>query len=297
MKLTKHWPFQAFYWDYVCGILVASVGWGVIFGGQDLFARLLHSDAASILFALAGGAVFNIANILLVAAIAISGMAVAFPVGIGLALVVGASLNYLLAPAANPILLSIGILLVLIGIVLDAMAYKQREQTISQDSARGITLSIAAGVLMGLFYPLVTRAFAGHRPLDSYTVSVCFAVGVALCSIPTNWFMMLRPLDKSPLVRWASYTQAPWKWHAAALLGGVIWETGAASNFIASRAKLVGPATSYSLGQGATLVSALWGIFVWKEFAGAPASSRRLLIFMFLFLIVGLTVVGCAPLF
>src|SRR5690242_496775 len=110
MKLTPGWPFQLFYWDYVVGILVATFLWGITLGsagssGLKFFADLAHTDRLHLLYALSGGAVFNVANLLLVAAIEIAGLAVAFPVGIGLALVVGVVLNYVLEPRGNVVLL------------------------------------------------------------------------------------------------------------------------------------------------------------------------------------------------
>jgi hypothetical protein len=168
MKLTPGWPFQLFYWDYVIGIVVASLLWGMTLGsaggGALSFRNNIHAaDGQHIIYALLGGAVFNIANLLLVAAIDIAGLAVAFPVGIGLALVVGVLLNYIISPQGSPWLLFGGVALVVVAIVLDAKAYRRRETTQKALSARGIQLSLACGVLMGVFYPLVARATRGER--------------------------------------------------------------------------------------------------------------------------------------
>src|SRR5580704_1609810 len=166
MKLTAGYAFQLFYWDYVIGIVVASLGWGLTlgnWGGGDLsfLSNISLADSRHILFAIAGGVVFNVANLLLVAAIDIAGLAVAFPVGIGLALVVGVLLNYAIAPAGNPLLLFGGMLLVVLAIILDALAYRRRESERRSISVRGIWISIACGILMGIFYPLVTKAVSG----------------------------------------------------------------------------------------------------------------------------------------
>ena len=93
------------------------------------------------------------------------------------------------------------------------------------------------------------------------------------------------------------YWRARLGWHVAGVLGGAIWCTGAVANFVASEAHLVGPAVSYSIGQGATMVSALWGVFVWREFAGAPRQARLLLVMMFIFFALGLGAVALAPLY
>jgi glucose uptake protein len=302
MKLTAGYTFQLFYWDYVVGILLGALLWGFTLGsnggtGPAFLADIHQADQTHIVYALAGGAVFNIANLLLVAAIEVAGLAVAFPVGIGLALVVGVLLNYLLSPRGNPLLLFGGVILVTLAIVFDAVAYRRRESERKKISTLGIQLSLACGVLMGIFYPLVAKAISGSRSLGPYAVALFFAMGTALCAIPVNYFLMRRPLTGAPPVGMHSYFSAKASWHFWGMLGGMIWCTGAVSNFVASHAQIVGPAISYAIGQGATMVSAVWGVFVWREFAGAPAASRKLIPLVFVLFIAGLTSVAVAPLF
>ena len=302
VKLTPGWPFQLFYWDYVIGIIVGSVVWGLtlgsVGGGPLSFIQNLGSaDGGHIIFALLGGVVFNIANLLLVAAIEIAGLAVAFPVGIGLALVVGVILNYFIAPQGSPALLFGGVLLVVVAIVVDAMAYRRREATRKALSARGIQLSIACGILMGVFYPLVAKAITGEHSLGPYSVAFFFSIGTAICAIPVNYFLMRKPLAGGVPVTMRDYARGRASWHVWGIVGGVIWCTGAVFNFVASNAHIVGPAISYAIGQGATMVSALWGVFIWKEFATAPTSARRLVPLMFIFFLVGLAAVAIAPVF
>src|SRR3954468_20329062 len=199
MKLTAGYAFQLFYWDYVIGILLGSVLWGFTLGsaggGSLAFVNnLQQADASHIEYAIAGGAVFNVANLLLVAAIDIAGLAVAFPVGIGLALVVGVLLNYALAPKGNVLLLFGGVALVLLAIITDAVAYRRRGDKAQTVSARGIQISIACGILMGLFYPLVTKATSGPASLGPYAVAFFFAIGILICAVPVNYLFMRRPL-------------------------------------------------------------------------------------------------------
>jgi glucose uptake protein len=302
MKLTPGYPFQLFYWDYIIGIIVASLFWGHTLGsmngGPSSFMNNIHSaDTRHVLFAIAGGAVFNVANLLLVAAIEIAGLAVAFPIGIGLALVVGAMLNYAISPQGNPLLLFGGVLLVVLAIIVDAMAYRRRETTQQKLSARGIQISLACGVLMGVFYPLVAKAISGENALGPYSVALFFALGTALCAIPVNYFLMRHPLTGTAPVSMSGYGQARPSFHVWGIFGGFIWCTGAVLNFVASHAAIIGPAISYSIGQGATMVSAVWGVFVWREFASAPAAARRLIPLMFAFFIAGLVAVALAPVF
>lgn len=302
VKLCPGYRFQLFYWDYVVGVLFGSVFWGLTLGtlghgGIAFPAAVAHADAGDILLAIAGGAVFNVANLLLVAAIDIAGLAVAFPVGIGLALVVGAASSYVVTPTGNPWLLFGGIALVLAAIAADAMAYRLREREASATSRRGVVICIISGLLMGTFYPLVADAMRGSSSPGPYAVGFFFAVGVVLCAVPVNWLFMRRPLDGRKPVAMAGYASAPAGWHFWGVLGGAVWCTGAIMNFVASQAHLVGPAVSYSIGQGATMVSAAWGVFVWKEFGGAPRAARQLLVWMFLLFVAGLTAVALAPIF
>ncbi len=301
VKACPGYRFQLFYWDYVIGLFLAALVWGLTLGsfgsdGSPMFRDLHQADTSHLVYALLGGAIFNVANLLLVAAIDIAGLAVAFPVGIGLALVVGAISSYLFSPSGNPLLLFGGILLVAIAIVLDALAYRLREVQHKSLSARGVVISLIAGLLMGSFYPFVSRSMTGQHALGAYAITLVFALGVALCALPVNYLLMRRPLVGAA-VSMNGYWTARTSWHGWGIVGGGIWCTGAVFNFVASRAHIVGPAVSYSIGQGATMISAAWGVFVWKEFAGAPRRSQTLLVWMFVFFLCGLTAIALAPLF
>jgi glucose uptake protein len=300
VKFAPGYRFQLFYWDYVIGLVVGVFAWGVSLGslgaiGRPLTADLLHADAIHICWAVIGGIIFNVANLLLVAAIEIAGLAVAFPVGIGIALVVGAISSYLISPKGNAFLLFGGIALVLAAIVCDAIAYREREREKAAMSRRGVIISVISGLLMGSFYPFVAKAMSGNDAPGPYAVAVFFVLGVAACSLPVNFLLMRRPLDDKEAVAMRGYTDAPWRWHAWGVVGGVIWCTGAVLNFVASQAHLVGPAVSYSIGQGATMISAAWGVFVWREFSSAPRRSKNFLFWMFGLFLLGLVAVALAP--
>lgn len=305
MKLCPRFRFQLYYWDYVIGLGLCTLLLGFTAGslghdGPQFVADLARTPAACIAWAFVGGVIFNVANLLLVAAIEIAGLAVAFPIGIGLALVIGAILNYVIRPEANPLLLFGGVALVALAIGLDAAAYRKREPVARATTTRGIVISLACGVLMGCFYPFVARALNGvpGRPAPGpYAVSLYFYLGLLLSTFPANIFLMKKPLDGKPPVDGAEYGRAPMSWHLAGVLGGAIWCIGGTVNFVASGAHLVGPAVSYSIGQGATMVSAAWGVFVWHEFAGAPRAAKLLLVFMFIFFLLGLGSVALAPIF
>lgn len=301
LKLAPKWPFQLFYWDYVLGVVLITLVAGVTFGSTDQSANSFWRNIGSaggdkIAYALAAGAVFNIANLLLVAAISIAGLAVAFPIGIGLALVVGVILNYALSPAGNPLLLFGGVALVMGAIVVDAMAFRARDSEHGRKT-RGIGLSVLCGLLMGSFFPLVTHASSGAMALGPYAVAFIFALGVAACSIPANFYLMRRPITADAPTSMRQYFAGGAREHLSGVAGGAIWGLGAICSFVAAHAAIVGPAASYAMGQGATMISAAWGVFVWREFAHAPPKAKRLLAPMFILFILGLTAVAVAPLF
>ena len=301
LKFCPGYRFQLFYWDYVIGLFVGVLAWGFTLGslgshGLPFVSDILHTDTRHILLALAGGVIFNIANLLLVAAIDIAGLAVAFPVGIGLALVIGAVGNYIIAPAGNPILLFGGVAIVIVAIVFDAAAYRAREKQRGV-TTRGVLLSLISGVLMGSFYPFVARAMIGHRAAGPYAVSFYFVIGVILCALVANTIFMRRPIDGGKPVSFRGYLQADHMWHLWGVIGGAVWATGAILNFVASRTVIVGPAVSYSIGQGATMISACWGVFIWHEFSSASRKSKVYLACMFVFFLCGLTAIAVAPVF
>ena len=299
LKLCKGWRFELLYWDYVWGILLMTLILGFTLGrtapaSLDSFIQNLRAaDGHHLLLAFLGGIVFNIANILVVAAIAIAGMAVAFPIGIGLALVIGSVLNYIITPKGNPLMLFGGIALVCLAILLDALAYRRqaKDQTVS---IKGIAISVLGGVMMGLFYPFIAKAIKGENHLGPYTVAFVFTIGILLSTFPVNYVLMRRPVSGPP-VSVGDYFRGTRAWHFWGIFGGMFWMTGTIFNFVGSYAQMVGPAASYALGQGSTLVGTIWGVFVWKEFKGADAATKRLLALMFALFIIGLVCVALAP--
>ena len=294
---SKTWRFELFYWDYVIGILLFSILCAFTLGsvgkeGRSFLADLRQADVSAIGSALIGGVIFNAANILLSAAIAIAGMAVAFPVGIGIALVLGVLVNYAAAQKGNPVLLFSGVALVMVAILLNAAAYRKKNAGNQQVSAKGIILSLVAGILMSFFY----RFIAASMDLDNfvtpatgkmtpYTAVFIFSVGIFLSNFVFNSILISKPFVGAP-TSYAEYFRGNFRTHLTGVLGGLIWGLGNSFNLIA--AGKAGPAISYGLGQGATLIAALWGVFVWKEFQNAPKGTGSLVTAMFFFFIAGL---------
>ncbi len=296
---AKNWRFELFYWDYVIGILVLTLIFAFTLGshgtaGRSFMADVSQAGTDNIGSALLGGAIFNAANILLVAAIAIAGMSVAFPVGIGIALVLGVLVNYMDAPQGNAALLFAGVALIAIAIVLNARAYKKMSSGNASPSTKGLSLSIAAGLLMGFFYRFVAKAmfanFTVPEPgkLSPYTAMVFFAIGILLSNIIFNTYIMKKPFVGEP-VGFGQYFKGGFRNHLTGILGGIIWCVGMSFSIIASGK--AGAAISYGLGQGATVVAAIWGIFIWKEFKNAPTGTSALLNIMLLLYVAGIALI------
>lgn len=294
---TKTWRFELFYWDYGFGILLTTLLLAFTLGsdgseGRSFIEDFRQADISNLLSSFAGGVIFNLANILLVAAIAIAGMSVAFPVGIGIALVLGVIVNYISNPQGNPLLIFGGVALIALAIILNARAYQKLQSSgAGRVSKKGLILSLVSGCLMGLFYKYVAGSMVSNfdipeaGKLTPYTALVVFAVGIVISSFLFNPIQMKRPFIGVP-VSLSAYFKGKTRDHIIGIFGGAIWSVGMSLSIIASGK--AGPAISYGLGQGATVVAALWGIYVWKEFDKAPKGTKPLLNIMLLLYIAGL---------
>jgi len=298
-KIDTAWRFELFYWDYMWGVLACALLFGLTMGRTNsaapvsFFHNLASAGARSWIEAFIGGIVFNLGNLLLVAAISTAGMAVAFPVGAGVALVIGAILNYVIAPTGNVMFLFGGVLLICAAIAANALAYRGLSKG-TQASTKGIVLSLLCGVVIGLFYPFVAKALTGDGHLGPYTVYFVFALGALASNFPLNYAFMRHPVN-GPKLSISDYFRGRSRAHAWGILGGLIWGVGTICSFVAAYTPMVGPATSFSLGEGNTMISAAWGVFVWKEFHGASRTVTQLLALMFALFVLGLVSISLAP--
>jgi glucose uptake protein len=292
----KSWRFELFYWDYVIGILLFSLFLGFTLGsfgegGRSFAEDIGQAETENIFKAMLGGVIFNASNILLVAAMSIAGMAVAFPVGVGIALALGVIINYLFTPKGDPVILFLGVAFIVTAIIIDAIAYKKHSTSLKKVSGKGIILSVSAGVLMALFYRFVASSmasdFVSPEPgrLTPYSALFFFAAGVIISNLLFNYIIMKRPFEGNPL-SFKDYMAGSMRVHLTGILGGIIWNIGMSLSIIASGK--AGYAISYGLGQGATLIAALWGVFIWKEFKGASKNVNTLILFMFIAYLAGL---------
>ena len=302
---TKEWRFELFYWDYAIGVLLFSLALAFTLGstgtaGRSFLDDLAQAERGALLSAFIGGVIFNLSNILLVAAIDIAGMAVAFPVGVGLALVLGVVTNYMASPVGNPLLLFTGVACVVLAIVLSAVAYSRLPSQGQRTMGKGLILSVVAGLLMGFFYRFVAASMSTDfinleaGKLSPYTAIVMFSFGLFVSNFLWNTIVMMRPFVGPPVTFGDYFSKGTPRLHMIGVLGGIIWNLGMSLSIIAAGA--AGFAISYGLGQGATLVAALWGVFIWKEFRAAPPGTSTLLAIMFAAFVTGLTLIVVARL-
>jgi len=301
---SKDWKFQLFYWDYTIGVLILSLILAFTMGstgtkGANFLSNVLQAAPKTIMLALLGGIIFNLSNILLVAAIDIAGLAVAFPIGVGLALVIGVVQNYIASPVGNAAVLFTGVAGVAVAIIVDGLAYKKLSGAGQKTAVKGIVISVLAGALMGVFYRFVAASMSTDfvnieaGKFTPYSAVVIFSIGVLLSNFLWNSIVMAKPFTGSP-VKYSDYFKGSFKLHLIGILGGIIWNIGMSFSIIASGQ--AGFAISYGLGQGATMVAAFWGVFIWKEFKNAPKGVNPMLALMFLLYIIGLVLIIVARL-
>lgn len=293
----KNWRFELFYWDYVIGVVLFSLFSALTLGsfgheGRGFMADLKQADSDNILKAIIGGIIFNAANILLSAAIAIAGMSVAFPVGIGIALILGVIVNYINAPQGNPVYIIIGVVFIMAAIITNAIAYRKTNRNEKVVSVKGLVISLFAGLLMSLFYRFIASSMdlsnfenPAAGKMTPYTAVFIFSLGILLSNFIFNTILIYKPFQGEP-TNYSSYFKGRSGTHLTGVLGGIIWGVGNSFNLIA--AGKAGAAISYGLGQGATMIAAFWGVFIWKEFKQKGANVNGLIMAMFVLFAAGL---------
>lgn len=300
---SKTWRQELYYWDYVIGVLTLSIIMAFTLGsigdqGRNFVDDIQQASLNNLLSAFAGGVIFNASNILLTASISMIGMSVAFPLGVGIGLVSGVIINYISQPKGDPNMLFFGVALVVVAIILNSLAANKMSAKKEEMNKKGILLAICAGALISCFYRFVAASmdldnFANPEPLKltPYTAFFVFAIGMFISNMLFNTLIMKRPFVGKP-VSYKDYFKGGINTHIVGVLGGAIWGLGTVMSYIA--AGKAGAAVSYALGQGATMVAALWGLLVWKEFKGASKSINVMLVLMVLLFVIGLGLITFA---
>lgn len=297
--IGKTWRFEHYYWDFSAGILLFSLLMAFTFGsigneGRSFIPDLQQADPKNLVSAAIGGVIWNIGTLLLVAAISIAGMSVAFPIGGGIGWTLGILINYTGKPEGNPIFLFSGTAFIILAILVSMQSYKKLASHQKKPTMKGILLSLAAGLCIAFFYRFVASSLAtDFSPADtgkisSYTAVVFFSIGALICTAILNPIFMSRPVQGEP-VKMTEWFKASSRTHLLGMLGGAIWCLGNSVSFMSVGA--ASPAISYGLSNSAPVVAALWGIFIWKEFKDAPKGTSLLLTLMFSFYLVGLVLI------
>ncbi len=297
--IGTEWRFELFYWDYTLGIVIFALIMAFTFGsfgsqGRSFIPDFSQADPKYLLSSALGGFIWNIGTLLLTASIAVAGMSVAFPIGGGIGWTLGILINYLGKPEGNPSLLFGGTAVIILAILVSMQSYRKLADQQKKASFKGITLAFLAGICIAFFYRFVASSLATDftpaetGKISSYTAVVFFSFGALLSTIIINPFFMAKPVEGAP-VKMPQWLRGTKKAHLLGLLGGAIWCLGNSVSFMSVGA--ASPAISYGLSNAAPVVAALWGIFVWKEFKGAPKGTNLLLALMFVFYIIGLVLI------
>jgi glucose uptake protein len=297
--IGKSWRFEHYYWDFSIGILLFALLMAFTFGsigseGRSFLPDLQQADPKNLLSAATGGIIWNVGTLLLVAAISIAGMSVAFPIGGGIGWTLGIIINYIGKPEGNPIFLFSGTAFIILAIFLSMQSYKKLATHQKKPTLKGILLSFFAGLCIAFFYRFVASSMATDftpaeaGKISSYTAVVFFSIGALICTVLLNPLFMARPVQGDP-VKMSTWIKGSSRTHLLGMLGGAIWCLGNSVSFMSVGA--ASPAISYGLSNSAPVVAALWGIFVWKEFKDAPKGTNILLGLMFGSYLIGLVLI------
>jgi glucose uptake protein len=305
-KLAERtWRFELYYIDFSAGFLILSALAAFTLGsfgssGRSFIEDLGQAEISSIISAILGGIVWNLGNLLLVAAIAVAGMSVGFPIGGGIAWILGISFNYLLVildkgkPESNPFLLWGGVSVIIAAIILSMFSYRRLASETKKTTVKGILLSVSAGLLIAFFYGIVVRSIdnnfiaGGAGNLIPYSGVFFFACGGFVSTFIFIPVFMRFPVHGTR-IKMKDYFKGSFKTHFTGILGGFIFMFGMVVSFMSAGA--ANPDIAYALSNAAPVVAILWGIFVWKEFKGAPKGTNTLLSIMFVFYLIGLVLI------
>jgi len=317
-KLAGKWRFELFYFSFAFGLIVAAGIYAFTVGnlgydGFTLIDDLQHAGKRQWLFGFIAGLIFNFANMLLMASVSVAGMAVAFPISIGLAVLVSTAMSSFARPAGNGLLLTLGCLLLLTAIIVDALSYRllglarhealaragQAKSTRRPSSLKGIILALASGLLMGSFNPLLDKARAGEVGMGPYAIMVMFGLGAFFTTPVFNIFFMNLPVEGDP-VDFGNLLSSKLKQHIMGFIGGMIWCTGmlAALVVVASADQIqVTPVARNILSQVYPVIAAVWGLVVFREFKGADIRVTIMSVLMLVLFLVGVGMIAMAPVY
>jgi len=315
LKLAGRWRFELFYFDFSFGLAATSLVLAFTAGslGYDSFTFMddvMRASKHSWAYAFGAGLIFNLGNMLLIAGMSLVGMSIAFPIGLGIAIVLGALVAHVVNSQGHPVLVFTGVAVVLVAVLVCAFGYRSlahlreiekmkagQHRTLRPSvSWKGVLLSVGGGILLGSFTPLLDMARDPDIGLGPYALGVIFCLGMAFSTIVYNLYFMNLPVKGKP-VEILAYFQGTIRQHLFGVLGGAVWSLGAIAAMIVSsspKETIPGPALSYALAHSAPLLAAIWGLVVWKESRGADAKVTALMGLMLFLLAAGITMLSIA---
>lgn len=317
-KMARGLRFELYYFDFVFGVVVAAILFAFTVGsmGFDGFSftdDMMHGGKHQWLYGLLAGVIFNLANLLLVAAVSVAGISVAFPVAVGCSLVAGSLLEMIIGDATNYTLVITGCLMIVLAIGADVFAYGgllvQRHEELAKSgkakstrrpgSAKGVILCVASGLLMCVPPLLIRAAMQPELGIGPYATSFVFALGLFFSTFVFNIFFINLPVEGEP-VELGDYFKAPLKTHMVGFAGGAIFAAGTTAVLAGQAAPAganLGPALNSALPQAMVIIAALWGLLVWKEFGRAELKVKLAAVLMLVCYVCGLALLSVAPLF
>lgn len=316
-KMAGKWRFELYYVDFAFGafvtVVIAVLTLGTLgFDGFSFMDDILHASKKQIVMGFVAGMVFNFGNMLLMAAVSVAGMAIAFSVAFCVALFLGAVWSFAGHPGGgNATVLFSGAAFVLLAAICGAYAYRiyklgQVDELVKTGkvkstrrvmSMKGVVVSAISGLFLGSFGPLFEKAQAGDTGLGPYAAAFAFVAGVMACTALLSLFLMNLPVDGPPLEIY-EYFKGTLRQHGLGLMGGVLWCAGTIGILVAAHADgpaTVDPPVLFGAAQGSAFLAALCGLLVWREFRKSDGRIRALLFVMLALFIGGLTMIAIAP--
>jgi|HubBroStandDraft_1064217.scaffolds.fasta_scaffold109402_2 glucose uptake protein len=322
-KLVYKWRFELFYYDFAVGVALCMLIAVYTFGSanpQELTVsdNMMIAGYRKIAYSMATGLVINLANIMLVAAISVSGLAVSFPIAFGVGLIVMSLTNFIGNPASNNSALLFSGLVLILGAVLaeifayrsylDALANKSKGVPVLDKGTRmpvrpktgvAIVLSVVSGVAWGFFFPMIDLSRSGENGVGPYGIAGLIGVGMFFSTLLYVPFFVNFPVQGEP-VRGRVYFQGTKKQHFWGIFGGIIWSVGLTAALVEAAAPppvRTAPALAAGLVCGAPILGVLWGLLAWREFKDSPQSVKLLQFGMIVLFLAGLALVGLAPVY
>jgi glucose uptake protein len=320
-KLVRPRRFELYYYDFIFGFLAAAVLAAFTFGSlntselsfQENFLITAYRNMA---WAVAAGMVFGIGNIFLLATVSISGLAVAFPVALGTAVVVGTAWNLVTGAQNSAMLAILGVLLVLIAVVIVAFAYGNHLDRLlaartntalrpdprlqrppkSPSAAQAVILGVISGFAFGFVRPLTDLARETDNGVAPYGLALLLGAGMLAMAVLLTPFFFNFPVAGEPLGLRHLFSGSGMQ-HFYGFIGGVLAGAAVLGAFVVAAAPAtarVTPGITYALMQGGTLLAALWGLLVWREFKSADLRVRTMFAVLLIVFALGIGMLSVA---